>query len=282
MRFQEFADLHGLVVSSLFPSERIKRCGTKEHPNSKNGAFFWNGKRGWIFAWDGEAVTQWFNDPNEAPWTDIEKQQWRRKQHLAEDAKIKKQKSAADKASEMLCSCKADQHDYFHYKGLKEAKGLVLPDGALFIPMRNLETNALQGGQILKWIDRKWQKKMLPGMKAKGAVLRLGSNLAETILCEGYATGLSIEQAARNAGLSLSVLVCFSDSNMVHVAPLVKGHKYIYADNDKSGAGESAAMKTGLMYCMSEKLGNDANDDHNDFGLMYVVKKIISTRRKAA
>ena len=54
----------------------------------------------------------------------------------------------------------------------------------------------MRGAQLIRWLseERKWEKKMLPGMRAKGAVLRLGSAAPWlTILCEGYATGLSIE-----------------------------------------------------------------------------------------
>ena len=77
--------------------------------------------------------------------------------------------------------------------------------------------------------------------------------------------------AVRQMRLNAAVLVCFSDSNMVHVAALTKGsRRYVFADNDKSGAGERAAKETGLPYCMSPTLGEDANDLHKREGLVAV------------
>jgi putative DNA primase/helicase len=120
------------------------------------------------------------------------------------------------------------------------------------------------------------------GMRARGAVLRLGSKAAqEAFLCEGYATGLSIELALRRLRLNASVIVCFSDSNMAYVAPLVKGRAFVFADNDVSLAGERAATKTGLPYCMSDVVGEDANDLHQRAGMVSLCKLIIDVRRRA-
>jgi putative DNA primase/helicase len=88
--------------------------------------------------------------------------------------------------------------------------------------------------------------------------------------------------ALRTMGARACVLVCFSDSNLVHVAPLVQGRCFVVADNDKSGAGERAAVETGLPYCMSETVGHDANDDHQAGGLMSVAFKLMQLRRQEA
>ena len=148
--------------------------------------------------------------------------------------------------------------------------------------MRNVRTSGLQGIQTIRWKpeERRYEKKMLFGMQASNAVLRLGPKTArEAILCEGYATGLSIELAARQMRLNAAVLVCFSDRNLVQVASQIPGKKYAYADNDVSGAGERAAVDAGIPYCMSETLGHDANDDHKRHGLMAVCKKLMAVRR---
>jgi phage/plasmid primase-like uncharacterized protein len=158
---------------------------------------------------------------------------------------------------------------------------LVTADGTLLIPMRSLATNELQGLQTIRWIseERRYEKKMMAGMKARGAVFRMGSHAApETFLVEGYATALSVVAALRSAGMQGSVLVCFSAGNLVRVAPLVKGKCFVFADHDESHAGEKAAQQTGLPYCMSVDLG-DANDLHMKAGLMAVCAQLMAVRR---
>jgi phage/plasmid primase-like uncharacterized protein len=281
MTFTDFARAHGVEIGDLYASDRIRRCPTTENPKKKNGAYFWDGDRGWVFAWDGEARTQWFSDPNAKPWTDEEKRAWAMKRRtVAADAE-RKNENAALHAAMLVRSSVPGPHDYLTRKGLPQVQGMVLPDGALLVPMRNLYTNDLQGVQLIRWIadEMRWEKKMLPGMKAKGAVLRLGKG-RETIFCEGYATGLSIDLAARSVGLNASVLICFSDSNMAYVAAQVKGRGYVFADNDKSGAGERAAKETRLPYCMSPMVGEDANDLAVRAGLMAVAQMLMKVRRR--
>lgn len=283
--FVDFARAHGVEIdpAKLYASERIKRCPTTDKPRSTNGAYFWDGERGWIFNWSGEARVQWWNDPSAKEWTEEEKRAWAMKRRAAAEQSERKQENAALHAAMLLRQTVPAPHDYLFRKGFPKMDGLVLPDGVLLVPMRNLFTNELQGAQLIRWLpeELKWEKKMVPGMKAKGAVLRLGpKQAAETILCEGYATGLSIELAARQMRLNASVLVCFSDSNMVHVAGLLtKGKRMVFADNDKSGAGERAARGTGLPYCMSKTEGFDANDEHKRGGLMPVCSLLMEARR---
>lgn len=282
MSFTNFARAHGVEIGDLIVSDRIRRCATADKPRSKNGAYFWDGARGWVFNWSGEARTQWYEDPSAKPWTDAEKREWAMKrQQMAAQAE-RKNENAALHAAMLMRSAIPSRHDYLARKGFPELQGLVLPDGTLMVPMRNFGTNELQGAQLIRWLPEevKWEKKMVPGMKAKGAVLRLGKPARETFLCEGYATGLSIELAARSAGLGAAVLVAFSDSNMAYVAPMVKGRAFVFADNDKSEAGEKAARATGLPYCISEIEGEDANDLMVRAGLMAVSQKLMEVRRR--
>ncbi|RYH71156.1 MAG: hypothetical protein EON54_00235 [Alcaligenaceae bacterium] len=286
--FIDFARAHGVEVdpTKLVPRDRIQRCGTKLHPRSTNGAYHWDGARGWAFAWDGDACVHWWNDPHARPWTEAEKAAWRAKRDAERQSRETSHRRAAVRAAEMLRTAVPCPHDYLFRKGLPDAQGLVLPDGALMVPMRKLDSNELVGAQMIRWLpDRmRWEKKMLLGMRAKGAVLRLGPRTAaETIFCEGFATGLSIELAVRQMRLSMAVLVCFSDANMVHVAGLLKsGRRYVFADNDKSGAGERAAKAMGLPYVMSPVEGEDANDFHVRAGLMAVCGLLQSVRKAAA
>jgi len=276
-----FAMAHGLQINHLHPADRVQRCPTVDKPRSKNGAWFWDGFKGWVSDWAQGGELHWFDNPEAKTWTDADRKAWAQRKHAAIQRQAEGWGRAAMHAGLMLQDTELKNHDYLLYKGLPDSLGLVNEANELLIPMRNLETNALQGAQVVRWLadERRYEKKMIPGMRAKGCVLHLGAKRAqEAFLCEGWATGLSIDLAVRLMRLNASVLICFSDSNMVHVASMLKQKAFVYADNDASGAGQRAAEKTGLKWCMSEALGNDANDDHKQFGLMHVAAKLMKVR----
>lgn len=285
MSFVNFARAHGVEIdpSRLYASERIKRCGTTEKPNGKNGAYYWDGERGWVFNWAAEARVQWFHDDKATPWTEAEKAAWKAKRQAAQASQEQDYQRAALRAAELIRNAKPTEHNYLHRKGFADVQGLVDVDGALLVPMRNLITNNVQGVQVIRWDEAgmTFTKKMSPGMRAKGAVYRMGDKTApETILCEGYATGLSIVAALRSVGLRASVLVCFSANNLEFIAPQIKGRAYVFADHDKSGTGEKSAKATGLPYCMSPIEGEDANDLHARAGLFAVCQLLMEVRRR--
>lgn len=284
MTFIDFARAHGVDInpSKLYPADKIKRCGTVERPKSGNGAYWWDGHRGWVMDWSGEARVVWYEDPNANPWTPEEKMEWTLKRKTAASAKDRSYELAAQRADVVLRSALMQPHDYLHLKGFPEQNGLVL-DGVLLIPMRNVVTNKLQGYQQIFWDEpsRKWEKKMLSGMRAKNAVLHMGTRDApETWLVEGYATGLSLRAALRSVGLHASVVVCFSASNMIQVSDQIQGKRFVFADNDESKTGENAAIQTGLPWTMADQVGWDANDLHKNNGLFAVVAKVMAVRSK--
>lgn len=282
MSFIDFARAHGVEIdpSRLYPSDRIKRCGTVGKPKSGNGAYFWDGQRGWVFDWSGEARTVWYEDPKAKPWTDEEKRSWAQKRALAAQRQDDQYEQAAQKALETLKQAKLTEHAYLEIKGFPEEKGLVLED-RLLIPMRNVVTNRIQGYQAIWWDmdQRKYEKKMMLGMRAKNAVLFMGNrDLPECWLVEGYATGLSVRNALRSCGMKASVVVCFSASNLVQVADQIPGQRFVFADNDESQTGQKAAEQTGLPWTMADEVGWDANDLHKSRGLFAVVGKIMKCR----
>lgn len=279
MSFQHFARECGLEVVDSSPSRRIRRCGTITHPRSKNGAYLWDGERGWAFAWDGDGQPHWYGEARQ--WTDEDKRQWARDREAERALQAKRHQDAARKAQALIAQASLSTHGYLRLKGFPETQALVLPDETLLVPMRDYSSNELRGVQSIRWLpeDRRWEKKMLAGMRAKGAVLRLGPRQArETILCEGFATGLSIEAAVKWLRLSAAVLVCFSDTNLVTVAPMVKGPAYVYADHDASGAGQRAAEATGLPWCKPDVEGWDANDLHTERGLLAVCRQLMEVK----
>jgi putative DNA primase/helicase len=277
--FINFAEQWGVEIKSLDVSTKVKRCGTTEHPRSKNGSYMFDGERGWVQAWDGDCEIHWWDDPNKSEPTQAERDDWARRKvaRLVDQEKL--WGDAAVKSRGLLDSCKLGEHNYLHRKGLGDVLGMVTPTDDLFVPMRNFN-NEIVGGQRIYWEDMEWKKKYLYGSKPNGAVYRIGPQHAtEMVLCEGYATGLSIDKALQSLRLKAAVLVCFNDSNMINIAKLAKGRCYVFADNDKSEAGEAAAQATGLNYCMSPVVGEDANDLHVRLGLT-PLKNLIMTARK--
>ena len=169
MSFIDFARAHGVEIdySKLYASERIKRTGTVTKPKSGNGAYFWNGERGWVFDWSGEAKVIWYNDPNAKPWTDDEKRAWAAKRKEQQSEQQKSYDRVAQQADVVLRTAKRETHPYLKIKGFMKEEGLVINE-KLLVPMRNVVTNKLQGYQSIYWDaeQRKYEKKMLTGMRS--------------------------------------------------------------------------------------------------------------------
>ena len=281
MSFIDFARSHGVDIDpqKLYASERIKRTGTIDKPRSTNGAYFYDGQRGWVFNWSGDARVQWYQDPQAKPWSDAEKMEWRRKRDMDRQRKNADQQKAVERSMELLKHAKHSTHSYLEIKGLPDEKGLVLED-RLMIPMRNVITNDLQGIQTIWWdeVERKYQKKMIFGMKAKDAVMWMGPRNQGVWLVEGYATGLSVMKALRSIGNTDAVVVCFSAGNMKSVAEKLQGRVKIFADNDESGVGQETAKEIGAPYVMADETGWDANDLHKNKGIFSVVAKLMAVK----
>lgn len=293
--FIAFARAHGVEIdaSRLDDSGKLRRCPTTDHPRSRNGAYVWDGRGGFVFAWDGEGRAIAFNDPNARELTPQEQARRDAKRQVVRDEQAILHRKAAEWAARLLTLAKPAEHDYLYRKGFKTAQGLVLPDGELFIPMRDVRSGELIGAQIVRWIpeELRWEKKYLYGMRSRGACLRLGPARAqEQVLCEGYATGLSIEAAVRQMRLNANVLVTFSAHNLIVAAERTMGRRYVIADNDPAQqdpekakqnpgeAGQRAAIATGLGWATPDTVGNDANDLHVAEGLMAVCALVMRAR----
>lgn len=282
MTFTAFAMSHGLILDQVYPSSKIQRCATEDKPRAKNAAYMFDGLRGFIYRWDRDAKAIWWNDANAQPWSNDEKRQWAERKRRDEASREAGYRNAASNAAAIIKACKPADHVYLRSKKLPDILGLVNAAHELIVPMRNIKNNELSGVQTIRFLtdSHEWEKKMTFGMRAKDAVFRIGStHAAETWLVEGYATGLTLELALRRLSLPAAVLVCFSAGNMVRVAPQVVGRKFIFADNDKSGTGEAAAKETGIKYCMSPEVGEDANDLYARAGLMALCKAVMETRK---
>lgn len=277
MSFAEFASSQGLLPKYIRADGKIHRCGTVNNPRSTNGAYMFDGLRGWCMRW-GATDPVWWNDPNAKPWTEQDKKAWHR--NRLEDAVRIRQKhlKAARDAEKIISECAFGTHPYMIKKGLPETTVLIDSEGFMYVPMRDYVSNKLNGLQAIKWDSEaeEFKKKFTPGMKAKGAIYRIGTG-KETILVEGYVTGLSVYQAVKRMNLNMAVVCCFSASNIVHVAKEI-GH-FVMADNDESKTGEKSAIQTGLPWTMPETINTDWNDVHIASGVMPICKAIIEVKK---
>lgn len=281
MTFIEFAMSHGVIIDRLYPRAGIQRCGTVAHPRSTNGAFFFDGRDGWVQNWETMDAPVWWRDIDMG---DVKRRPSRPNQaRLAELARRERMRhaEAARQANEMIASARMDRHDYLKRKGFPDARGLVGLHGELIVPMRAHGSYAVVGAQTIQWDGESWSKLYLPGTRAKGAVFFVGRRSApELWLVEGYATGLSVAEALRSLSLNAAVVVTFAAGNLRHVAGLLDGRcGYVFADHDASGAGQQAAEATGLPWVMSQRVGEDANDLMIREGIASVAELIVRCRR---
>jgi putative DNA primase/helicase len=261
MDFIEFARSHGIIIHDLPPLGVWRRYPTEDHPRSKNGAVKFMGEVGFVQNHATSTVVSiWKPD---SPITAKVKSTYLASIRNAEDEQRKKQHQAMQRAVGMLNGSGLSTHPYLEAKGFPDEQGNVLwQDGkpVLLIPMR-------VGGNLvgLQQIDEDGGKKFLYGQRTNNAVFTF-DNKGMNVLCEGYATALSVRLAFKQMKQRYTLHVCFSAGNMAKVAAGLEPGLLI-ADNDASGTGQRVAEESGWKYWLSDRVGEDANDFHQRVGL---------------
>lgn len=255
MTFDQFARLHGLRIQSPIFGKWV-RVPTEDKPRSRNGAYKLLDGVGFV---QNHAtmtdVAVWRPDVADVQAPKIDRELIER----AERETVQRRQKAAKRAEWILTQCELAPHPYFAAKGFPEHVVNVW-DGKAVIPMRN--AGRIVGCQL---IDKEGNKKFLPGQASGGAEFVMDGK-GMHVVCEGYATGLSVRQALANLKTRATIHVCFSAGNMARIAAnLPRG--LVIADNDASGTGERVAKEIGWPYWMSEVVGEDANDAHQRAGL---------------
>jgi putative DNA primase/helicase len=191
----------------------------------------------------------------------------------AEDERRKHQQAAIKRAISMLNGSGFATHPYLEKKGFPDEQGNVLwHEGkpVLLIPMR--VAGSLVG---LQQIDEDGGKKFLYGQRSNGATFTF-NNKGMNIVCEGYATALSVRAALKHMKQRYTLHVCFSAGNMVKVAAgLERG--IVIADNDASGTGQQVAQQIGWPTWISDRVGEDANDYHQRVGMFEFTQSLTHT-----
>ena len=242
MSFQQFAEAHGLIIDHVY-LDRWVRCATTDKPHKRNGSYIFDGSQGAVKNWalHEKAIPYFDNNPSVPLRPRLREQ---------DDTVVKRRKKASDKAAWILSSRVKDNHPYLAKKGFADIKGYVW-NKLLVLPMR--VGDALVGCQL---IDPDGNKRFLSGQRTKGASFCF-DNKGPVILCEGFATALSIRRVLKSAKRRYTLHVCFSASNIVEVAKQFP-ECFIVADNDPMGI--RMAKKTGQAYWVSPVEGEDFND----------------------
>lgn len=260
MDFITFARLHGIVIDHEPRIGLWKRYATEDKPRHKNGSVKFMGDHGFIQ--NHATMTEiavWKADAD----SKIDLAKIRRIAQQADDDIKRKQTEAARTAAWMLKESQFAHHPYLSAKGFSDEQGnIYLKDGVLLmlVPMR--VGPHLVGVQI---IDEAGGKKFLFGQRTSNAEF-VWDNKGQHILCEGYATGLSIRAAMKALKRRYTLHVCFSAGNMEKIASSLQGG-LVVADNDESNTGLNTAKKIGWPYFMPPKTGQDFNDFACEVGL---------------
>jgi putative DNA primase/helicase len=269
MDFVNFAQNHGLIVNQIIYDKWVA-TPTQDHPRSTNGRYKFLGDVGWVINWATmEKPVTWFADGKNASSTEVRK---RISESNAERDQLAQK--ARSKAEWILGQSTLQTHPYLEKKGFPLEQGNVWvkdEQNILVIPMRIDGT--IVGCQL---IDHEGKKKFLHGQTSKAATFAIHAK-GTPILCEGYATGLSIRNIMKQMNLPYTIHICFSASNMEFVSRGI-GQGIVIADNDPNGVGQAAAEKTGKPYWISPTVGDDFNDYHmrvGNFKASQSLKKLL-------
>lgn len=245
MNFERFAEMHGLIIQSL-TLDKWTRVPTTTHPHKKNGAYIYDGKTGAVQNWAiHEKPVAWRSNGDTKP-----DPMWHQKKLKAEASRKERQEKASKKAGWILNNAEKKPHPYLEKKGFPEEKGYVWND-LLVIPMRI--SGNLVGCQL---IDKSGNKKFLAGQITKDASA-VFDNKGLDIICEGYATALSIRRAMKYLRKRYTIHVAFSAGNVSTLAKRIP-KSVIVADHDPIGI--KTAKSTGKKYWISDQEGEDFND----------------------
>lgn len=275
MDFLDFCRVHGVVIDRLPTLGRWVRFPTTDKPRHRNGAVKFMGTYG--------LVQNWAEQTEPAVWRDegVSREAQKRIRSVANEADREARElasRAAQKAATLLSECELSTHPYLEKKGFPEELVNVWnkdTDNVMVVPMRR--GRELVGCQLIK---ADGEKKFLYGQRSGGAEFVFGQRGIH-VLCEGYATALSAQQALRNLKTPYVLHVTFSAGNMKKVAEQLPGG-IVLADNDASLTGERVAKEIGWPYWMSDVVGEDFNDAHQRkgvFPLAMQIKSLIQTNR---
>ena len=155
---------------------------------------------------------------------------------------------AAMSAAELwACASRTGRSEYLERKGVDGEHCRYLPDGGIVVPLLRYDEPREKALKALQTIAADGTKRFTRGFEKPGVCLRLGHVVVgEPILvCEGYATGLTLRMAVARR---LPVVVALDAGNLQPVAELLRSmhpteRLLICADDDFRTAGNPGRDK---------------------------------------
>lgn len=280
-----------IAAAGLAPPDQIigdgklHRFSTNGKPRDEAGYYIFHDDdrpAGAFGCWRSQISGSWKADSN-GEFTPEQRKEWADRKRQIEEQREAERQAATARAAETAAKMweaghdAADRaHEYLSRKKIPGIGARVLRD-MLLIPMR-LAPGALCGLQV---IQQDGSRKFLTGTPAGGAYTTIGrpTKTGPIVICEGYATGVSIHLAT-----GYCVVVAFSAGNLSAVAAKIRAAlpdavMVIAADDDfktdgnpgLSRAREAAVAVSGLLaiphWSGDRGDGTDFNDLHNLEGI---------------
>ena len=216
----------------------------------------------------------------------------RRKQHELEE----KQETidAVKRAQEIYNKAKdfTGEHDYLKRKQVKAHEGVKILNGALLIPLRNINGEFMSYQRIKPDGDKLYAKDALTGEAFYSMGLDELSSGSPILLCEGYATGATLRELAEFSYDKVAVICAMSCGTIQRIATSLRD-KYrdnkiiVMADDDsaKHTDGKNPGVEAGLYAVKFANLDEmftppfDASDrkdkltDWNDYAVKHGADK---------
>ncbi len=276
--FLDVLEQHGLIPGEIIADGNLHRCPTESKPGKRNGAYIAHMDKPatlWWCNWETDDQDTFCIEEKQtlslselSAWQ--ERQQSIRRQREEECARRHAEASQMARhelAIGMICQ---PNHPYLRRKGITAHKDIrQSKDGALLIPVLD-EFGQLQSLQRIYPDGTK--RFILGGKTAGGQYIFQGHSDKPIAICEGFATGSSINMAT-----GWTVYVAFSANNLPAIAKIVRKRfperpVIICGDNDDPGRkkGEEAAQAVNCQLTLpifQNGTGTDFNDLHTIEGL---------------
>jgi putative DNA primase/helicase len=220
---------------------RLNEARTDAGTYVVTGAFGnWRGGEKWKVDVDWKGLNQADRDELQR------KRQQREEQDKAERAAAAAR--AAMTASDLWGVAEREgESAYLRRKGVDAEACRYLPDGSIVIPLLRYDEPREVALKALQQIWPDGTKRFTKGFQKPGVCLRLGHVLVgePVLVCEGYATGLTLRMAV---GRRLPVVVALDAGNLMPVADLLRrlypqSRVLICADDDYATAGNPGRAK---------------------------------------